>query len=227
MSIINSGSITQQKNPAHGENTRPADPRVAFFDGRASAWDDPPGEVARTLQRLADLRERIGLVSGGSVLEIGCGTGRITGWIAEQARPGRVVAVDFSPAMLAQARRRGVSAEFKLVDICGDLCPPDRQAPAMAPFDTAFCFHSFPHFRDPRRALRNIRSLLKTGGQLMILHLAGSAEVNRFHSSLARPVCHDRLPPPPAWPGMLAKASLNLVSVLDEPELFLLKAAAA
>jgi len=194
-----------------------SDPRPAFFDRHARTWDNDPDEVKRTLDRLEELRERLGFVSGHDVLELGCGTGRITGWLAKAVQPGRVVGADFSTAMLAAARARGLNVDFRLMDICAELLGDDS-------FDVVFCFNSFPHFRDQLRALSNIRGLLKTGGQLVILHLAGSAEVNEFHARLPAPVCDDRLPSRLRWPAMLAGVGLRLMSMTDEPGLFLLKA---
>jgi ubiquinone/menaquinone biosynthesis C-methylase UbiE len=89
-------------------------------------------------------------------------------------RPSRVVAADFSPAVLAQARGRGWDAEFVLMDIC-------RNASADRQFDVVFCFHSFPHFRDQKAALRQIARHLKAGGQLLVVHLVGSEQLNEFH----------------------------------------------
>jgi SAM-dependent methyltransferase len=217
MSITWHGSVTQRETRVQEKGQLVVDPRIAFFDHHAPAWDNDAGEVARTLKRLDELREQVGLVSGQDVLEVGCGTGRVTGWIAETVRPGRVVATDFSPAMLAQAKARDVPAEFRLVDICGEVAVEER-------FDAVLCFHSFPHFRDQLRALRNIRNLLKPGGRLVILHLAGSAELNAFHAQLSHPVCHDHLPPAELWPSLLTQTGLRFVSVTDETGLFLLKA---
>ena len=220
MSITRCGSITQQENSVQEPGRAADDPRIAFFDQHAPTWDADPGEVARTLARLRGLGGDIGLRAGQSVLEVGCGTGRITGWLAEAVKPGRVAAVDFSPAMLRQAQARGVNANFRLFDICGE-------APMEEQFDVVLCFHAFPHFRDKHRALRNIRNLLASGGQLVILHLAGSAELNKFHAQVSHPVCHDHMPPKDLWPKMLAECGLRLVSLTDEPGLFLLKAASS
>jgi len=210
-------SITQQENRVHEPGNPTVDPRVAFFDHHAPSWDDDAEEVARTLARLRDLRSRIGLAAEQDVLEIGCGTGRITGWLVEVVRPGRVVAADFSPGMLARARTRSIDAEFRLLDICGDNV-------AIRRFDLVFCFNAFPHFRCPFSALRNIRSLLKPSGLLVILHLAGSVELNAFHSRLSHPVHHDHMPSPEHWPDMLNQSGMRLESLTDECGLFLLKA---
>src|SRR3989304_5196927 len=45
---------------------------------------------------------------GATVLEIGCGTGLNFGYIEERIGPGgRLIALDYTPAMLEQAARRG------------------------------------------------------------------------------------------------------------------------
>lgn len=44
------------------------------------------------------------MIDGRDVLELGCGTGKNTVWLAERAR--RVIAMDFSPGMLEVARTR-------------------------------------------------------------------------------------------------------------------------
>jgi len=217
MSITDDNSITQEENRVQSERVVAPDPRIAFFDHHAPMWDSDANEVAQTLAHLQALRERLGFRAGQDVLEIGCGTGRITNWLAHTVYPGRVVAADFSRAMLAEARARGVAAEFRLMDICGE-------APTEDTFDVAFCFNAFPHFRNQLRALRNIRRLLKPNGELVILHLIGSRQLNAFHARLSHPVCHDHMPQPDVWPEMLVLAGWQLLSLTDEPHLFLLRA---
>lgn len=219
MSVTNNSGVTQQPIRVQLRECPSCDPRIAFFDHHAPGWDADADEVARTLQRLETLRDRLGLRPGLEMLEAGCGTGRITKWLATSVAPGRVVAADFSPEMLAQARTGHPDGEFWLLDVC-------TEAPAENLFDVILCFNAFPHFRDQPRALQNFRQMLKPGGRLLILHLAGSAKLNHFHSRLAHPVCHDLLPAPEAWPDLLAAAGLQFQSVTDEPELFLLEAVA-
>jgi ubiquinone/menaquinone biosynthesis C-methylase UbiE len=56
-------------------------------------------------------------ISFSNVLELGCGTGKNTEWLAQKAN--RVTAVDFSENMLAKARERvkADNVEFKQADI--------------------------------------------------------------------------------------------------------------
>lgn len=194
-----------------------ADPRVAFFDQLAPIWDHECSQPATMLARLEGLNGELGLRPGMSVLELGCGTGLITGWLEAQVRPGRVVGADFSPAMLAEARRRGLAAEFQALDICAT-------APEAAAFDLVLCLNAFPHFRDQPAALRHIARALKPAGRLIVLHLAGSAHINTFHAGLREPVCHDRLPGAEAWPALLAPAGLAAERLTDREDLFLLQA---
>ncbi len=219
MSNTQYSNVTQEKNRVQENGSLAADPRVAFFNHQAGHWDDDAHEVAQTVASLEALRDRLGLSAGQDVLEMGCGTGRITGWLAKTVSPGRVVAADFSPGMLEQAKKRELPVEFRLMDICGEVFPLER-------FDTVFCFHSFPHFRDQPRALQNMSGLLKPGGRLIVLHLASSVELNDFHGHLSHPICHDYVPPKSICAEMLAAAGLRMESFTDEPGLFLLVASA-
>ena len=193
------------------------DPRIAFFDRHAPKWDTygPPPE--HTKARLEALLPALGLEAGHDVLEVGCGTGQVTGWLEGVVRPGRVTAVDFSPAMIDAARQRGIAASFVLADVCGVPL-------GIARFDVAFCMHVFPHFRDAAAALSNIARTLKPSGRLVVLHLIGRAQINHVHHHAGGPVSEDRLPDGNHWALMLEKVGLRLLEVRDEEDLFLLTA---
>lgn len=193
------------------------DPRMSFFDELACRWDQEGQSPAETVQRVSELARHLAIEPGEDVLEVGCGTGQLTRWLAEQASPGRVVAVDFAPAMVAMARAKGIPAEFRVADVCRDDLGTDC-------FDLVLCFHSFPHFRDHQAALRNLAGALKPGGRLVVMHLAGSAAINAFHSDVGGAVSGDHLPDAEAWPPLLAAAGLRLVSIIDRDDLFLLLA---
>jgi ubiquinone/menaquinone biosynthesis C-methylase UbiE len=169
---------------------------------------------------MESMKGQLGLAPGQDLVEIGCGTGQLTGWLASVVAPGRVVAIDFSAAMLAEARRRNVPAEFWQLDICGDSLGTDR-------FDVALCFNAFPHFRDQPAALRRIAQSLRPGGRVLILHLTGSAELNAFHQNLNGPVCHDLLPARDQWPTLIEGCGLRLDALVDQTDLFLLTAGRA
>jgi SAM-dependent methyltransferase len=98
------------------------------------------------------------------VLEVGCGDGRFSAQIREEI-PGncRVVALDFSPGMAAQAAMRGL--DVQIGDI--QLMPwPDGQ------FDVVVANWMLYHVPDLDRGLREIRRVLKPGGRLIASTMA-------------------------------------------------------
>lgn len=81
-----------------------------MFDAAVAAgyerwYETPAGRRAEQVERELLRAMLAGVPRGARVLEIGCGTGRFTRWLAESGN--RVVGVDRSAVMLAEARRRG------------------------------------------------------------------------------------------------------------------------
>src|SRR5687768_15206271 len=65
-----------------------------------------------------DVLDRLELRGDERVLDAGCGTGRVTAALLERLPAGEVVAVDGSPAMVAETRRRlGSRAEAFVADL--------------------------------------------------------------------------------------------------------------
>jgi ubiquinone/menaquinone biosynthesis C-methylase UbiE len=199
------------------ETSSSDDPRIAFFDRLAMEWDESEQDPAATRARLDQLVDILGLRPGEDLLEVGFGTGQLTGWLADRVRPGRVVGIDFSPKMLQKAQAKGLAAEFRLADACRDDL-------GQAEFDVVLCFHSFPHFRDPLAALRNFARSLKPRGRLIVMHLRKRSEVNAFHKSLGGVVGADCLPADREWETWLRQAGLKTPKIIDEPDLFFLRA---
>ena len=91
-----------------------------------------------------------GLVSGGSALDVACGSGNLTAELARLAGPGgRVVGLDFSPEMLAVARRAHPSSEFVEGDAL-NLPFHDHE------FDAATIAFGLRNLADPIRGLREM-----------------------------------------------------------------------
>lgn len=71
---------------------------------RYAAWyTTPRGQRADAAERALLARLLRGFPKAGSVLEVGCGTGHFTAWLAGQG--WRVVGLERAPAMLAEVRR--------------------------------------------------------------------------------------------------------------------------
>ncbi|HYF63475.1 MAG TPA: methyltransferase domain-containing protein [Herpetosiphonaceae bacterium] len=119
----------------------------------------------------ADLRGIVAalpLRPGDRVLDMACGDGTYSAWLAERVGPdGRVTGVDLSPAYLRVARERADGGqrgriEFKQGDIA-------RLPFADGSFDLAWCAHSLYSLPDPLAALRELARVIRPGGSVAIL----------------------------------------------------------
>lgn len=126
-----------------------------------------------TLGRDRAFREKIlaraELVSGESVLDVGCGTGTLAIVAKGQVGPpGSVCAVDASPEMIARARKKARKAR---VDVTFENAVAEALPFPDARFDVVLCtvmLHHLPR-KARQRGLQEIRRVLKSGGRLLIV----------------------------------------------------------
>lgn len=132
----------------------------------ARDWD------AATYERIADPQfgwgaavvERLELEGDETVLEAGCGPGRVTELLLARLPRGGVVALDGSPAMIERARERFRRFGDRVRFLVADLGAPIPLAePVNAIFSTA-TFHWVP---DHDALFRNLAAVLRPGGQLV------------------------------------------------------------
>jgi ubiquinone/menaquinone biosynthesis C-methylase UbiE len=100
------------------------------------------------------------LISGSSVLDLGCGPGTITVDIGRRVAPGRVLGIDASVDVIEEARRDaggGPNVEFSV----GDLYALDT---ADDTFDVVHAHQVLQHLADPVGALREMKGVCKPGG---------------------------------------------------------------
>ncbi len=108
------------------------------------------------------MRELVGDVLGLAVLDLGCGTGRHSLWLA--ASGADVTAVDFSEGMLAEARRKpGVQAIRFVVHDLHEGLPF-----AAGTFDRVVSGLVLEHLRDLAGFFREVHRVSKPGGHAVI-----------------------------------------------------------
>lgn len=139
-----------------------------YFDDTSGAWDDiyERGDVFSVIHqdRLARAKrwiEALCLPVGASVLEVGCGAGRLTGWLRDQAY--RVRATDTSEQMLAltarQLRGNGSTTSASSLKADAHVLPF-----ASGVFDLVVALGVIPWLHDPSTALREISRVTRGGG---------------------------------------------------------------
>ena len=106
------------------------------------------------------------LQPGLSVLEVPCGTGTsLDGLVAGVGPTGRVVAVDFAPAMVAQAGKRVAAAGWANVE----LRTGDVHTIALEPTDRIQTFLGLSVFPRWELAFERLWAHLRPGGRLVIV----------------------------------------------------------
>ena len=126
----------------------------ARLQDRTDALIDPLGRIPI---------ERLGVVAGERILDVGCGCGQTLLQLAERVGPsGHVLGVDISPPMLARAREV-VAGQPTIAVALGDA-----QTYAFAPpaFDAVYSRFGVMFFDDARAAFRNLRAAARPGGRL-------------------------------------------------------------
>ncbi|HEY2637455.1 MAG TPA: class I SAM-dependent methyltransferase, partial [Solirubrobacteraceae bacterium] len=130
----------------------------------ATPWDAPTYDRSSAPQQAwaADVLGRLGDVPpGATILDVGCGTGRVTEALLELVPRGRVLAVDASSAMVELARRRlGDRAEVW----CQDALALDVDAPVDLIVSTA-ALHWVP---DHETLWPRLAGALRAGGRLEV-----------------------------------------------------------
>jgi SAM-dependent methyltransferase len=122
--------------------------------------------LGRTLAASSEsFLKRTGLRPGVRVLDVGCGSGELTGWMADLVGPAEVVGVDVDLTVLSIARERWAehprTPRFVLADAA--LVPA-----ALGRFDVVYARFLLSHQTDPLRVLRNLRDLCRPGGVVAV-----------------------------------------------------------
>jgi trans-aconitate 2-methyltransferase len=142
------------------------------------AWDGQSYDrISGPMEALGlEVLARLELDGDETVLDAGCGSGRITQALIERLPQGRVIAVDASESMVAAARERLPGADVRVVD----LLELDLGEPVDAILSTA----TFHWILDHERLFAQLHSALGPGGRLVAqCGGAGNIDVLRGHAN--------------------------------------------
>jgi trans-aconitate 2-methyltransferase len=146
-------------------------------------WD------AATYDRVADpmtrwggvVLDRLTLDGTETVLDAGCGSGRVTELLCERLPSGRVVALDGSAAMVEVARARLRRFGDRVTYIVADL---GRPLPLAEPVDATLSTATFHWVPDHDALFRNLAAVIRPAGRL-VAQCGGHGNIARIQAVLA------------------------------------------
>lgn len=181
-----------------------------FFEHLAAEWDarQPADRIVKLDQLISAFDEPIKKAE--FILEVGTGTGGLLPILRKHNPTARIIQVDFASAMLMRARAN--HNEDYLVQADAHQLPFVSSS-----IDVVVCHNSFPHFRYKMQALQSLRSVLRAGGQLLILHEISRERVNEVHRRAAAVEIHqDLLPEKDEMHQLLAGGGFSEIQINDD-----------
>ena len=125
--------------------------------------------------------ERLPLHGDETVLDAGCGSGRVTELLAGALPAGRVIALDGSAAMLDEARTRLAPFGDRIEFVQADL---RRPLPLAVPVDAILSTATFHWLPDHDALFRNLAAVLRPGGRL-VAQCGGAGNIASVRAVLA------------------------------------------
>ena len=153
-------------------------PGVRNWDGQS--YDRISGPMQALGQAVLD---RLPLTGDETVLDAGCGSGRITEALIERLPHGRVIAIDMSESMVAAARARlGPGADIRRAD----LLELELDEPVDAILSTA----TFHWIADHNALFRRLHGALRPGGRLSA-QCGGEGNITKLRGRAAVVMQHE------------------------------------
>jgi trans-aconitate 2-methyltransferase len=141
-------------------------------------WDAATYDRVSTPQQewAAEVLERLPLDGDETVLDAGCGSGRVTLAIQERLPRGRVIAVDGSPSMVEKAREAlGPDTEAFVCEL--------TQLELDKPVDVVFSNAVFHWIQDHDALFARMFAALRPGGRLVV-QCGGAGNLGSYHDQL-------------------------------------------
>jgi demethylmenaquinone methyltransferase / 2-methoxy-6-polyprenyl-1,4-benzoquinol methylase len=189
MTIVHQDDV--EREPVEGEAAggEPTEPRGSVETVARTGNPVPEASVAAMFDAIAPVYDRMNtlmtlgldgrwrdaavaaaeLRKGDAVIDVACGTGKLAEALGAQVGPfGRVLAVDLSPGMIAQARgthRDLVQLEFQVANALA-LPVPDEH------FDAATIAFGLRNLADFEAGFRELRRVVRPRGRVVCLELS-------------------------------------------------------
>lgn len=138
-------------------------------------WEPGAGDLTAAEEAmLATTCERAGVADGQRILDLGCGWGSLSLWLAEQYPHAEIVAVSNSRTqhefIMQRAIERGLGNLTHLVGNVADLDSPRDASPwtELGRFDRVLSVEMFEHMRNVNALLKHVAAWLNDDGRLFV-----------------------------------------------------------
>lgn len=130
-------------------------------------FNSPLRTFAQEIIEIRALRKRVRIKAHKEVLEIGCGNGSGTRLLHKYFRPKKLVGIDIDPKRIAEAKTysKEKNISYEVADVA--KLPFTSES-----FDIVFDFSVLYHSQEWKKALVEIRRVLKPGGQFILEDLS-------------------------------------------------------
>jgi cyclopropane-fatty-acyl-phospholipid synthase len=153
-------------------------PRLKY----SSAWWGPGvDDLAQAEEAMLRLTcDRAGLADGQDVLELGCGWGSLTLWMAERYPASRITAVSNSATQRELIEKRAAARGLDNVTV--RTCDVNALELEPGSFDRVVSVEMFEHVRNHGELTRRIARWLRPGGQLFVHVFAHRSDAYPFET---------------------------------------------
>jgi cyclopropane-fatty-acyl-phospholipid synthase len=131
--------------------------------------DESASLAAAEKAMLSLYAERAGLRDGQRILDLGCGWGSLSLWLARRYPRAQIVGLSNSAGQREFIMRRAREAGLRNLQIVtGDIAEFDFTADGLGGFDRVLSIEMFEHMRNYQRLLAKIARWLRADGQLFV-----------------------------------------------------------
>ena len=181
-------------------------------------WDGDESPAEAQVKLVETLAARSGIQRGGRILDVGCGIGGSSLWLASELGC-QVLGITISPKQAAmaadRAREQGLSrrVRFKVKDANQLDLPPES-------FDAVWVIEASEHLTDKPRFIRDCARILRPGGMLAICAWVAADRLEQpCPRELVAQVCQGMLCPSlaslPAYKAWMKESGFHQIGAED------------
>lgn len=146
-----------------------------FFDRLSDKWDEME-EIED--KDIIPLLNEVGIKEGDEILDLGCGTGRITSLLHMYSNDD-VYGLDISKKMIDVAKKKYEGKEFAHFQ-AGDFFSYTENNG----YDVIIIYNAYPHFINKDAFKESLKRNLKINGKFAIIHSISRQKLGKVHNDM-------------------------------------------